>query len=210
MKSRWDIVGAVLLLALAAPAARAQEAAPRLQEDPRAAKFRDVERGFFVGFDVGFLSFLKTPTADPAAHPYAGDDGGVSRGILIGANVGVDLGSRFAVALFAVGANERADVDYGAFSLYAGGLDVRYSFWSMKDRNGWERLFAYAHARGGYARTWPEGLFGDVETLVSGGVGIEYYTRLRHFSVGAAADVEYALKAGAAGWALYPTVRYTF
>jgi hypothetical protein len=210
VKSRWEIITVTVLLALAAPSARGQEAAPTLQEDPRAAKFRDVERGFFVGFDVGWLSFLKTPTADPLEHPYAGDDGGSSGGVLVGANLGVDIGSRVAVSLFAVGANERADVDYGAFSLYAGGLDLRYSFLAVKDRNGWERFFVYAHARGGYARTWPDGLFGDVETLVSGGVGIEYYTRLRHFSVGAALDGAYALKAGAPGWALYPTVRYTF
>jgi len=197
-------------LALLALAAGAQEAAPTLQEDPRAAKFKDVERGFFVGFDAGWLSFLETPVADPARHGYAGKDGGPSGGVLIGANVGYDLFSRLAVSLFAVGANEKADVNYGAFSLYAAGLDVRYSFWSLKDRNGWERLFAYAHARGGYARTWPTGLFGDVETLVSGGVGIEYFTRLRHFSVGLAADGAYALKASSMGWALYPTVRYTF
>jgi hypothetical protein len=197
-------------LALLALAAGAQEAAPTLQEDPRAAKFKDVERGFFVGFDAGWLSFLETPVADPARHGYAGKDGGPSGGVLIGANVGYDVFARLAISLFAVGANEKADVNYGAFSLYAAGLDLRYSFWSMKDRNGWERFFAYAHARGGYARTWPTGLFGDVETLVSGGVGIEYFTRLRHFSVGLAADGAYAMKAESLGWALYPTVRYTF
>lgn len=209
MKSRWEMVAA-MLLALAAAPAWGQEAAPRLQEDPRAAKFRDVERGFFVGFDAGWLSFLETPTADTAEHPYAGDEGGVSGGLLVGANVGVDLGERFAVSIFAVGANQSADVDYGAFSLYAGGLDVRYAFLAMKDRNGWNRFFAYAHARGGYARTWPVGLFGDVETLVSAGAGVEYFTRLRHFSVGLALDGVYAAKAGAFGLSFYPTVRYTF
>jgi len=210
VKSRLAMIIVAAPLALAPFAAGAQEAAPTLQEDPRAAKFKDVERGFFVGMDAGWLSFLKTPVADPVRHGYAGEDGGVSGGILIGVNVGYDVLPRLSLALFAVGANERADVNYGAFSLYAAGLDVRYAFWSMKDRNGWERFFAYAHARGGYARTWPTGLFGDVETLVSGGVGIEYFTRLRHFSVGLAADGAYATKAGALGWALYPTVRYTF
>lgn len=210
MKSIRHIVAFALLTALAAPAARAQEAAPTLQEDPRAAKFKDVERGFFIGFDAGWLSFVKTPVADPALHPYAGKGGGASGGIVVGINMGVDIGTRAAVSLFAVGANEKANLNYGAFSVYAGGLDLRYAFWSMRDRNGWERLFAYAHARGGYSRTWPAGLFGDVETIAGGGVGVEYFTRLRHFSVGLAADGNYALKAGAFGWALYPTVRYTF
>lgn len=210
MKSRLNIVVAASMLVLTALPAWAQEAAPTLQEDPRAAKFKDVERGLFVGFDAGWFSFFETPVADTARHDYAGADGGMSGGVMIGANFGYDILSRLAVSVFALGVNGAADVDYGAFSLYAAGLDLRYSFWSMKDRNGWERLFAYAHARGGYARTWPEGLFGDEETLVSGGVGIEYFTRLRHYSVGLVLDAEYATKAGSVGWALYPTVRYTF
>ncbi len=42
-------------LALLLPAlALAQDAAPQLQEDPRAAKFKDVERGFFIGFEAGW------------------------------------------------------------------------------------------------------------------------------------------------------------
>jgi hypothetical protein len=210
VKSNRHIVAFAVLAALAAPAARAQEAAPTLQEDPRAAKFKDVERGFFFGVDAGWLSFFKTPVADRARHPYAGKGGGASGGIVVGLNMGVDLGTRVAIYLFALGANEKASVNYGAFSVYAGGLDLRYAFWSMQDRNGWERLFVYAHARGGYSRTWPTGLFGDIETIAGGGLGVEYFTRLRHFSVGLAADGNYALKAGAIGWALYPTVRYTF
>jgi hypothetical protein len=210
VKSRTFNVVVAILLALAAQAAPAQEAAPTLQEDPRAAKFKDVERGFFVGFDAGWLTLLETPTADTARHSYAGPDGGRAGGILIGANMGIDLGSLVSVAVFAVGANERADVDYGAFSLYAAGLDLRVSPLAVKDRNGWDRLFGYVHVRGGYARTWPTGLFGDVETLVSGGVGLEYFTRLRHFSVGMALDGVYAVKASALGVSIYPTVRYTF
>jgi hypothetical protein len=210
VKSRWKIIAA-LALALAAPATRAQEAAPRLQEDPRAAKFKDVERGLFVGFEVGGLGFLKTPTADVVKRPYAGSGGGSSTGLVVGLNVGVDIGTRLAVSLFALGANESArDVDYGAFSVYAGGLDLRYAFWAFKDRNGWDRLFLYVHGRGGYARTWPTGLFGDAERIGAAGVGAEYYTRLRHFSVGLAVDGVLATSAGAAGWAVYPTVRYTF
>jgi hypothetical protein len=68
----------------------------------------------------------------------------------------------------------------------------------------------YVHGRGGYAWTRPEGLFGTTDVVVAAGPGVEYYTKLRHFSVGVAADLVYATKAGAAGFALYPTVRYTF
>jgi hypothetical protein len=210
VKSRSIIVAVAAVLALGAQAARAQEAAPTLQEDPRAAKFKDVERGFFVGFDAGWLGLFKTPTADPLKHPYAGAGGGSSGGLVVGLNAGMDLGSFLALSVFAVSANESASVDYGAFSLSAAGVDVRVSPLAFKDRNGWERLFVYVHARGGYARTRPVGLFGDVETLAAVGPGLEYFTRLRHFSVGMALDGVYAMKAKSFGLSVYPTVRYTF
>ena len=210
MKSRSFKVAVAAILALSVHAARAQEAAPTLQEDPRAAKFRDVERGVFVGFDAGWLSLFKTPTADPLKHPYAGSGGGAAGGLVVGLNAGIDLGSLVAVSVFGVGANEKASVDYGAFSLTAVGVDLRVSPFSIKDRNGWNRFFIYGHARGGYAWTRPTGLFGDVETLAAAGAGIEYFTRLRHFSVGMALDGVYAMKAKSFGLSVYPTVRYTF
>jgi hypothetical protein len=202
---------ALAAVALAAPAlVAAQAAAPALQEDPRAAKFRDVERGFFVGFELGYLHLLDTPTADRAAFPRAGEDGGAAGGLLVGVNAGVDLGSRVAVSIYGAGGNQRASVDYGAFSLYSAGLDLRVSLLGRRDRNAFERFFVYVHGRGGYAKTWPEGLFGEDDVVVAGGLGVEYFTRLRHFSVGAAADYVHATKASAGGVAVYPTLRYTF
>jgi hypothetical protein len=200
----------IAALALSLPlAAAAQEAAPNL-ENPRAPKFSDVERGFFLGFEAGVLGFGKTPTQDPIKFPYAKAGGGASGGLLVGASLGYDVTNRIALSLFALGGNERASVDYGAFSLYAGGLDLRVSVYGVKDRNDWERFFVYVHGRGGVARTYPSGLFGTSEVIAAGGPGIEYYTRLRHFSVGLAADYVFAAKAKTSGYALYPTVRYTF
>lgn len=202
---------ALLAALLLAPAlASGQEAAPRLEEDPRAAKFRDVERGFFVGFEAGWLGLFDTPTSDPEKFPLAGESGGTAGGLVVGGLGGVDLGTRVSVALFVQGGNARASVNYGAFSLFAGGVDLKVALLGKRDRNDWERLFVYVHARGGWARTYPQGLFGTDDVLVSAGPGVEYFTRLRHFSIGLAADVVYATKAAAAGFAVYPTVRYTF
>lgn len=198
-------------LAVVAPLlAFGQEAAPQLQEDPRVARYRDVERGVFVGFEAGYMGLTDTPTADRAKFPYAGASGGSAGGLLVGVTLGVDLGSRLSVALYGQGGNQKASTNYGAFSLYGGGLDVRFSLLGVRDRNDWERFFVYLHGRGGYAITSPDGLFGTNEVMVQGGPGVEYYTRLRHFSVGFAADYVYATKAKASGYALYPTVRYTF
>lgn len=200
---------ALVLLALPA-LALAQDSAPQLQEDPRVARFADVERGFFVGFEAGYLGLVDTPTADKVKYPLAGDSGGSAGGVLVGAMIGVDLGQRFSIAVIGQGGNERARANYGAFSLLSAGLDLRVAVKGWRDRNDWQRLFVYVHGRGSYARTFPEGLFGQSDLLVAGGPGIEYFTKLRHFSVGAAVDAIYATKAKALGYAVYPTVRYTF
>ena len=200
------VAAALLLPALAA----AQDAAPQLQEDPRAAKFRDVERGFFVGVEAGYLGFADTPTADTQKYPLAGDSGGRGGGLVLGASVGADLGKRLSLCAFAQGSEVKADANYGSFSLMSAGVDARYAFLAWRDRNDWDRTFLYAHARGAWAKSYPQGLFGTTDWLVAGGVGLDYFTKLRHFSVGGALDLVYATKAKAVGYAIYPTVRYTF
>ncbi len=198
-------------LALLLPAlALAEDAAPQLQEDPRAAKFRDVERGFFIGFEAGYQGWLDTPTADREKFPLAGESGGYAGGLLVGAMMGVDLGQRLSVSVYAQGGTAKASPDYGSFGLFAGGADVKVSLLKWRDRNDWDRTFLYVHGRAGFARTSPEGLFGTDDLVVAGGPGIEYYTRLRHFSIALGADVVHATKAGATGFTVYPTVRYTF
>jgi len=204
-------IALIAALALSAPRlVAAQEAAPPLQENPRTAHYNDVERGTYVGFQAGYLGLFNTPTQDRARYPYAGSTGGAAGGMLVGLEIGRDLSSRLSLALSALGGNERARVSYGAFSLYGAGLDLRWAYHSTRDRNDWERFFLYVHGRVSYALTYPRGLFGTSEVLVQAGPGLEYFTRLRHFSVGAALDYVYAAKAKASGFALYPTVRYTF
>jgi hypothetical protein len=198
------------LLVVVPALALGQDAAPQLQEDPRTARFRDVERGLFVGFEAGYLGLLDTPTADPAKYPLAGDSGGSAGGVLVGATVGYDIRPWLSVALVAQGGNQKAGPNYGAFSLISAGADVRVAVLGWRDRNDWQRTFLYVHGRGGYAWTSPEGLFGTNDVVLAGGPGIEYFTKLRHFSVGAAVDAVYATRAAAFGFAIYPTVRYTF
>ncbi len=201
---------ALVIAAILPIVAVAQEAAPPMPEDPRAPRYRDVERGFFTGFEVGYLTLFKTPTADRAKFPFAGVAGGRSDGFLVGGTVGYDLTSRVALSAFALGGNSRADVSYGAFSVYAFGGDLRLSLLAGRDANQMERVFFYLHGRGGLLLTRPEGLFGSNDVYLAGGPGVEYFTHLRHFSVGLAADVAYVTKAKTAGLAVTPTVRYTF
>jgi hypothetical protein len=203
------MVAVLGVIGWAAPA-RAQDAAPATVEDPRAQRYQDVERGIFVGFETGWLVLSKTPNQDPIRYPFATMGGGAAQGAVIGVHLGYDLSERVAMALFAEGASVKASASYGAFDLLVGGLDLRYAFLGQKDRNGFQRFFLYAHARGGYLVTHPRGLFGDTDVLVGAGLGAEYYTQLRHFSVGLQVDGIYVLSAKAPGFAVTPVVRYTF
>jgi len=201
---------ALVLTALLAPAlAASQGSAPVMPEDPRAPRFREVERGFFTGFEVGYLTLFKTPTADLVRHPGTAD-GGRSDGVLVGLNVGYDLTDRLALSAYALGATSTASVAYGAFSVLSLGGDARLSLVGLRDRNGTERVRLYLHARGGWLVTRPLGLFGNTDLYFAGGPGLEYDTHLRHFSIGLAIDGAYVSKAGAAGLVITPTVRYTF
>jgi len=207
---RASRLAAALGAALLATAAAAQEAAPALPEDPRAPRFGEIERGFFTGLEAGWMGFFETPTAEPARFPAAGKGGGFSSGMHLAFSVGGDLGERLSLALLLLGVNQEASVSYGAFSLVGGGADVRVHLASFPDSQQVQRTFLYAHARGAYFLTEPHGLFGKTDVLLGGGVGVEYFTRLRHFSVGLAVDGIYALQAKSAGIAVAPTLRYTF
>lgn len=202
---------AVLAAAAAGPA-RAQDAAPSRVEDPRAPRFADVERGLFVGLEAGWPVVLgKTPVKDAARFPIPGPGGGGSAlGHVVGLQLGYDVTSRLALSLFADGMFLKASSDYGAFDLLSAGVDARWAFYGRKDANGWERLFVYLHARAGYLATHPTGLFGDTDILLGGGVGLEYFAQLRHYSWWAQLDGLYVLSAASPGAALLTGVRYTF
>jgi hypothetical protein len=198
------------LLPLGALAQEGGQSAPPMPDDPRAPRYHEVERGFFTSFEVGWLELFKTPTADRAKFSFAGPAGGNAGGFLVGASLGYDLTRRISLAAYALGGNERASLSYGAFSVLSAGADLRVSLFGARDRNDVERFYVYVHARGGYLLTQPTGLFGSDDVYLAGGPGVEYFTRLRHFSVGAAVDYAYVVKAKAPGLSIVPTVRYTF
>ncbi len=201
----------ILAIAVALPlASAAQESAPQLQEDPRAARIREVERGFFVGFEAGYLGFAKTLTHNPVAFPSAGSEGGFASGFVTGLNVGYDLTSQLAVSAFVLGGNAKSNPSYGAFDVVATGGDVRFAVPAARDANGVERLYLYVHGRAGYVWSHPVGLFATTDVLLGAGVGAEYFTRLRHFSVGIAVDGDYLKDVKVLGFAITPTLRYTF
>jgi len=206
---------ACALAALLPGWALAQEAAPQLEENPRAPRFAEVERGFFAAVEAGYLGVLKTPVADPARHPYAclpgsSCSGGFASGLAIDLDVGYDFTRRFAGALFVLQGFESASKTYGSFQLTAVGAELRFAFVGLRDANEVERFYAYLRGRGAYVWTYPTGLFGTTDELAGAGLGIDYYTRLRHFSVGLAVDGLYFFQAKVPAFDVLATLRYTF
>ena len=94
-------------------------------------------------------------------------------------------------------------------SLLVGGL-AKLALIAKVDANKVTRFFVHVHGGAGVGLMDPKGFFSGADTFVLAGAGLEYYTRLRHLSVGLDADLLYGLTNIGAGLLLAPSVRYTF
>ncbi len=93
------------------------------------------------------------------------------------------------------------------------GLSVKFAYLST------DRLFLYVRGGGGFAFLSPEKNYKSDGTELSmsgssptfdGGMGAEYYTTLRHFSVGIEARAYYFMGIGTLLLNLQPSIKYTF
>jgi hypothetical protein len=98
----------------------------------------------------------------------------------------------------------------GDFSVLAFGALARGSLLAIADGNGVRRFFVNVRGGAGFGPVGPKNFYESAETLVFGGLGIEYFTRLRHFSVGLDADMLYGVSHMGAGMMIAPNLRYTF
>jgi hypothetical protein len=194
---------AVVLTSLWAGPLRAQASAPILASTEPPVD--EIERGFFLGLDVGPASFTS--------------------GATLRLEIGWDLGRYVSLAIFFAGNNYSANADYtgnsggtasGDFSSVAGGLDVRWNFVGFADSQDVKRTWLYLKGGAGFALLKPNALFSSNPTsnyasfLVFGGLGLQYYTRLRHFSVGVEIVGTYLGKPQTFGFAITPNLLYAF
>lgn len=93
------------------------------------------------------------------------------------------------------------------------GLSAKFAFLST------DRLFTYIRAGGGFAFLSPDKNYKSDGSEISmsgtspafdGGLGVEYYTTLRHFSVAMEARAYYFLGIGTLFLNLQPSIKYTF
>lgn len=218
---RRTLLLGVAMLAVAFPAlARAQttsvSAAPLLEKEP---PVDEVERGFYLGADVG-LSFLGSLPAQ------AGTPSPSSWGMMLRLEAGYDIGRYVTVSLFGAFATYSAGSDYigysqgvasGAFSQLIPGLAVRFNALGFADGQGVQRTWLYVKAGAGWAFFQPTALFTGPNSTTSysafyafAGIGVQYYTHLRHFSIGLEVDASFLGKSNAWGFQVTPNIRYAF
>src|SRR5512146_1242782 len=202
----------VVWAALASSTALGQSPAAPPSDKP-AETFNEVERGFYVGTQAGPFFILNAP-ADPASpRPFApGQVGGLE--------AGYDFGAFASAGLFLLGTANRAGSEYKGYSptkSYSGdfaalipGVAARINVLGLADANQTRRTFLYVRAGAGYALFSPRQLLPTPDILVFGGAGVEYYTRLRHFSIGVELTGTFLVSSQALGFALTPSLRYAF
>jgi hypothetical protein len=201
----------LILAALLAPSLVLAQTTPTKDKD--AVVFDEVERGFFFGVSGG-AQYLRPPTPDGKSLPF-------SSGQLAMVEIGYELGERVALSAFMMASVTRAGAEFGGFSngaasgdfsAFVPGAALRLNALGFSDSQGVQRSWLYVRGGAGYAMFSPTTLLPDPGTLLFAGLGVEYFTPLRHFSVGLEASGSYILMKATTtqGFAVTPSVRYSF
>jgi hypothetical protein len=180
--------------------------------DRPAVTFDEIERGLYFAVMGGPLFLTNPPAPEGTPRPF-------SSGPMAQVEVGMDLGERLSVGLFVMGSSVRTSAEYvgnsggavsGDFSSLVPGLALRARLLGLADSQEVKRTWFYLRAGGGLAMFSPKRLLPDSDILVFAGPGVEYYTRLRHFSVGLEVTGNYLVSGGSFGFAVAPNIRYAF
>lgn len=214
---------AVLAVVVAlAPRAFAQSEAARATtpsaatavQDKRAKSFNEIERGVFAEVSGGYWAIINPPATVAAQRRF-------SSGQSVAVDLGFDVGERIAPSLFFLGAANRMGSDYaglstdvapasGDFGAFVPGARVKIRIVGFDDSQDVRRVWVYARAGAGYVFYVPTLLLPRTDVLVTAGAGVEYFTRLRHFSIGVEAAFNAMLLTGTFGFSVFPSVRYAF
>jgi len=203
-----------VVLALATLAAG--PAAAQAKAEPAKVTYREVERGAWVGSNLGAVYFFDLP----------GEGAAASWGSVVGVEAGVDLGKWVQLGVVAWGQSVGAPADFkgitddeldpkrsrGDFQSLLVGGSLRVAFLGVPDENGLDRTFVYGRLAGGVSLSRPVGVIDEQGTFAAAGLGVEYFTRLRHFSVGLELQGMGLIgeSGNALGVAMLPHLKYTF
>ena len=189
--------------------------APRDGEEIRGntgvVDINEVERGVYVAVDIGPNYYI--PIDAPGF--VALNEGWLSPGTRMDLRVGYDLLNNIQVEGFVLANFNSGQLHPDAIATgkltgdlahFAPGIAGRFAFITT------DRLFVYGRAGVGYAFWFPQELAQNSlgSFHVDGALGVEYYTKLRHISVGLEVAGQKLLLPFAFGFQVYPTIKYTF
>ena len=214
------VLCALLTLPTLALAQGAATSTPPVK-DKAPVVFSEIERGLYFGVYGGPSYLLAAPTPD-ATDTLPKRDGPFSSGVSAQIEVGYDFNEFLSVGVFLLGSFQRAGSDYlgfsegtqtfasGDFSILTPGISARAHLVGFADSQEVKRTWFYVRGGAGYSLFAPEQLIPDPDILVFAGPGVEYYTRLRHFSVGLEVTGSMLVSTGTFGFAVSPNLRYAF
>jgi hypothetical protein len=210
MKRSFSLLG--VTVALASSLAFAQAAASRL-EDKKALTYNEIERGFFFEGRGGFFGVINPPTLSGGRTYF-------SAGQAIGLDMGFDIGERVSPSIFLLASSNRMLSDYtglntsgaasGDFGAITPGAAVKVRLVGFNDSQDVQRTWIYVRGGAGVMFYSPPSLLPTLDVLVTGGVGIEYFTRLRHFVIGLEGNFNFMALTQSLGFSVLPTVKYAF
>jgi hypothetical protein len=176
------------------------------------SSYAEIERGFFLGVDAGPSFVINPPASSGTPRPF-------SSGQMVRLELGYDIGDYVSLSLFVLGTANRAGSDYvgfsggaasGDFASLVPGISARVNAVGFADNQNVKRFWIYFRAGVGYALFFPKPLIPYGDVLVFIGPGVEYYTRLRHFTIGLEVTGSYLARSGSFGFAVTPNLRYAF
>lgn len=185
----------------------------KVLKDKEAITFNEIEHGFYFGLSAApYTYFLLNAPSSSGNGPF-------SVGQAAQVELGVEFGDRLSVGLFVMGTANRAGSDYigrsgglasGDFSSLVPGAAARVGIIGFNDSQDVQRTWVYARLGAGYAMFAPKALLPDGDIYAFLGLGLEYFTRLRHFSIGLEVMATGLIMNTSFGFAITPNLRYSF
>jgi hypothetical protein len=182
-------------------------------EERKPAAFQEIERGFFFEGRAGFWGTIAPPVL-------AGNKSYFSSGQAVQLDIGYDIGERVSPSVFFLASGNRMGSDYtglsttrtssGDYSSLGVGGQIKVRLVGLADSQEVKRTWFYLKGAAGPEFYQPAALLPNLDVLLMLGGGVEYFTRLRHFSIGLEASFSAHLLSATFGFAVLPTVKYAF
>jgi hypothetical protein len=181
-------------------------------DDKKGVQINEIERGFYFEARGGYWATFNPPTL-------TGGKSYFSSGQAVELDMGFDIGERFSPSLFLLATGNRMGSDYtgysngiasGDYGSFIPGVGLKVRLVGFKDAQEVERTWFYVRVGAGVMFYSPSALINKLDVLVNAGPGIEYFTKLRHFSIGLEANFNFMALTSSFGFSVLPMVKYSF